>query len=265
MSRCSGCLHHNHSNSSVDPTQTARKNNAHRATFQQYELDNPFASGAFRWVAKGVYTEGKRAGEDCVCKWFKTGGVMESHFYDTDLAACNQAIHLITKWNAKRFVDRMIKINLPEVWTFDSNSGRNWAGRKVLQEPFIEQYQKFNSNTGWSDDSLPWPRVMQALSHFTYHVSNGQNLLCDLQGGIYSDGAVLTDPVVMSVNREYGPTDLGSTGISSFFSHHQCNEFCRSEWRKPRDRQQYHSKTAGTTMEHVPTRHSRAPMSNAYY
>ncbi len=264
-SRCSGCLHNHSNNTSVDPTQTARRNNAHRAEFQQYELDNPFASGAFRWVAKGVYTEGNRAGEECVCKWFKTGGVMESHFYDTDLAACNQAIQLITKWNAKSLIDRMIKINLPEVWTFDSNSGRNWAGRKVLQEPFIEEYQKFNSNTGWSDDSLPWHRVMQALSHFTYHVSSGQNLLCDLQGGIYSDGAVLTDPVVMSVNREYGPTDLGLTGISSFFAHHQCNEFCRPEWRKPRDRRQYHSKTAGTTMEHVPTRHSRAPMSDAYY
>jgi len=189
---------------------------------------------------------------------------MESHFYDTDIAASEQAVFLIAKWNAKRLIDKMIKINMPEVWTFDLHIG-SFSGRKVLQEPFIENYQKFNSNTGWSDDSLPWPRVMQALSHFSYHISNGQNLLCDLQGGVYQDGAILTDPVVMSIGREFGPTDLGATGISSFFAHHQCNEFCHSDWCKPRNQTPYYSKTAGTTMEHVPTRNSRMPMSNAYY
>ena len=214
-------------------------------------------------------SSGASAWRRCVCKWFKTGGVMESHFYDVDLEACNEAVQLITKWNTQRMIeDRMVKMNLPEVWTFDDQSGGTWAGRKVLQEPFIENYQKFNSNTGWSDDTLPWPRVMQALSHFTYHVSNGQKLLCDLQGGVYSDGVILTDPVVMSVNREFGPTDLGSNGISSFFAHHQCtHEFCRSEWRKPRNQTPYYSRMAGTTMEHVPTRNSRQPMSLAsnYY
>ena len=154
---------------------------------------------------------------------------------------------------------QMVQINLPEVWTFDSTSG-TWAGKKVLQEPFIINYQKFNSNTGWADESIPWARVMQALSHFSYHISNGQTLLCDLQGGVYQDGVVLTDPVVMSTTRQYGPTDLGSPGISSFFSNHTCNEFCRSNWRRPRDQQQYYRRSAGTTMEHVPTRATRPQM-----
>jgi len=263
-SRCSGCTHGVASSqqSSFDALQTARCNNSKEATFTQHALDNPFASGSFRWVAKGSYTIGDRAGQACVCKWFKTGGVMESHFYDTDIAACDVAVTLITKWNTKKLVNRIVMINRPSVWTFKLDSV--WPGRKVLQEPFIENYQKFNSNTGWADDSIPWARVMQALSHFTYHVSSGQNLLCDLQGGVYQNGVVLTDPVILSVNREYGPTDLGSDGISSFFAHHQCNEFCRSEWRKPRDRTQYFHRTAGTTMEHVPTQHSRQPMTYAH-
>lgn len=190
---------------------------------------------------------------------------MEGHFYDSDLEASQEAIRLITKWNARGLIDRMVKVNLPEVWTFDNHSGYQWAGKKVLQEPFIEKYQKFNSNTGWADDSIPWARVMQALSHFSYHSSNGQVLLCDLQGGVYNDGVVLTDPVVMSNtnSQKYGPTDLGSRGISSFFSNHQCNEFCRREWRKPRDQNRYHNPTAGTSMvnhRHVPTRQSRPHM-----
>lgn len=263
-SRCSGCVHGGGGAVVIDPAQTARRNNSNRATFTNDALDNPFASGSFRWVAEGTYTEGNRAGEACVCKWFKTGGVVESHFYNVDIEACNEAVRLISQWNSSRLVDRMVKINLPEVWTFQNGSRR---GRKVLQEPFIQDYQKFNSNTGWSDDSLPWPRVMQALSHFTYHISNGQKLLCDLQGGIYQDGVVLTDPVIMSVSRDYGPTDLGTLGISTFFAHHQCNEFCKSAWRKPHNPIPYYSRTAGTTMEHVPTRSSRQPMTHAqrYY
>ena len=97
--------------------QTARLNNASKARFENHALNNPFASGSFRWVAKGVYTEGNRAGEACVCKWFKTGGVMESHFYDTDIAASKEAVFLITKFNSKGCIDRMVKVNLPEVWT----------------------------------------------------------------------------------------------------------------------------------------------------
>jgi hypothetical protein len=264
ISRCGACAHQSQSFSQgiVDGTKTARINDAHHATFEQHELDNPFANGAFRWVAKGKYTEGNRAGEQCVCKWFKTGGVMESHFYDTDLKAADEAIRMVTLWNSEKFIDRMVRVNKPEVWTFLETCQPAWAGKKVLQEPFINDYQKFNSNTGWSDDSIPWSRVMQALSHFSYHVSSGQTLLCDLQGGVYRDGVILTDPVVMSQTKgTYGPTDLGTDGISTFFYHHKCNEFCKMAWQKPQHRAQYYARTAGTTMEHVPTRHSRNHMS----
>ena len=98
---------------------------------------------------------------------------------------------------------------------------------------------------------------MQAISHYSYHCSGGNFVLCDLQGGIYSDGIVLTDPAVLSRSGGYGPTDLGAAGISSFFSSHKCNKFCRSSWQKPRDQNRYHNPTKGTTMErrnkHVPT------------
>jgi hypothetical protein len=196
-SRCHACI--NPGSKKVDATQTARTNNATSATFTSHALDHPFAEGSFRWVAKGEYDRGNRAGEPCVCKWFKTGGVLEARFYDTDLSTVKEALRIITKWNSNNFVDKIVKINQPEVWTFKNDGRQDFAGKKVLQEPFIQSYQKFNSNTGWADDSTPWPRVMQAISHFSYHTSNGQSVLCDLQGGVYQDGVVLTDPVVCSV------------------------------------------------------------------
>ena len=39
-------------------------------------------------------------------------------------------------------------------------------------------------------------KTMQALSHYSYHFSDGQRLVCDLQGGHYGDYYILTDPVI---------------------------------------------------------------------
>ena len=38
--------------------------------------------------------------------------------------------------------------------------------------------------------------TMQALSHYSYHFSDGQRLVCDLQGGHYGEYYILTDPVI---------------------------------------------------------------------
>lgn len=276
LGRCHACVNGNfqqqgNSNAYIDRAcQSARRNNATTASFNNYALQNPFAEGGFRWVAKGTYTEGNRAGQACVCKWFKTGATFEAAFFDLDIKAGNKALEIIEAWNRNNLVDKLIQINIPEVWTFDSNcSLTNWAGRKTLQEPFIQNYQKFNSNTGWADDSTPWPRVMQALSHFSYHATNGQMVLCDVQGGVYADSVVLTDPVILSQTRCYGVTDLGSKGISSFFSNHQCNEFCRSHWKRPASQVRYFTPQPGTSMmhtgcaRHVPTRQSR-PLQTLY-
>jgi len=59
---------------------TARENQSGKATFSISDLQNPFASGAFRWVANGVYVDGSRDGKQAVCKWFKSGSTFEPHF-----------------------------------------------------------------------------------------------------------------------------------------------------------------------------------------
>lgn len=63
--------------------RTARTNNATRGVARN--MDDPFAEGAFRYLAKGEYTEGQCAGQDMVVKWFKTGPVFEAEFYDMEL------------------------------------------------------------------------------------------------------------------------------------------------------------------------------------
>jgi hypothetical protein len=100
-------------------------------------------------VAKGVYEIGERSGEPCVCKWFKSGTTLEEEFFADDIKAVDRALKLIEQFNAADLVDKVITLNIPEVWTFDSDSPL-MGDTKVLQEPFIANYQKFNSNSGWA-------------------------------------------------------------------------------------------------------------------
>ncbi|KAK7746218.1 hypothetical protein SLS62_009434 [Diatrype stigma] len=227
------------------------------ASFTKAALDNPFSQGSFRWVAKGTYVSGPRRGEACVTKWFKTGAVFESDYFTLDIKAVDKALEIVNRFNELGIVNKKVKINVPSVWVFQE--GTEWAGQHALSEPFIQNYQKFNSNTGWTDDSEAWGEVMQALSHFSYHVSGGQFVLCDLQGGIYQREIVLSDPVILSRNSDYGVTDLGPAGISSFFSQHSCNRYCRSNWTQPINPLRYFRPVAGTAMmrHSVATRDSR--------
>ena len=247
-SRCHQCVHGTScSNNNKAAPLTGRYNRSTRAEFTYYALNHPFAEGSFRHVAKGVYTTGERQGEPAVCKWFKKGFVYEEEFFSKDIKAVDKALHIVDNWNKSSFIGKTIRLNIPEVWVFED--GGKFGRSKVLQEPFIENYKKFNSNSGWMKDDVPWSRVMQALSHYSYHATGGQLVICDLQGGIYKDGAVLTDPVILSRSRTYGVTDLGPMGISTFFSRHECNEFCRSFWHRPKDQNAYYEKKQGTSME----------------
>lgn len=219
--------------------------NAPRGTDAQARFSNEhFAEGGFRHVYKGVYLSGPREGEECVMKEFKTGSVHEATFFEADVQAVKKATRmqrnvtprlaelgagqLIQKFNDANVVSKPVYLNEPEVW---SGSGGRIAGHKVLVEPMIRgTYFRFNSNTGYAE---PDTATMQALSHFSYHISNGQYLLCDLQGGRYDGFYILTDPVIHSKGKEFGGTDLGQEGIENFMAHHRCGRFCDPNWKLP--------------------------------
>jgi len=46
-------------------------------------------------VAKGTYDGGPRAGEPCVCKWFKSVHVVKASFFDLDIKAMDKAHDLV--------------------------------------------------------------------------------------------------------------------------------------------------------------------------
>lgn len=212
----------------------AVRNNASRMSYEKFII----GEGAHRYVKKGVYTEGERRGQPAVCKEFKTGEVFEEHYFKEDIRATRKAefiladfMNYIREHQSLKYSNIMIKINIPGIWESVA-----YPHAKCLVEPYIQNFKKFNSNTGASDPEF---KVAQALSHFSYHITGEECVLCDLQGGasfgfderqrVYT----LSDVVVLSKSRSYGATDLGEDGINNFFHHHRCNEFCNSTWRVP--------------------------------
>ncbi len=235
-----------------------RENLASRALISRDEV---YAKGGFKVVFLGEYTHGQRKGQKCVSKEFMDRQVYEEAFFAMELEVVKRAVRVVAKFNELRFIDRKIMINVPQVWMY---TGEEMNGTKSLIEPFIEDFEKFNSNSGWSGNGTAWHDVMQALSHFSYHMSGGFMVLCDLQGGVYADGVVLTDPVVLSRSQQLGPTDLGIDGILTFFARHKCNGYCRRDWARPASAEIHFPENVGTSMVHVKTEHGRNLMSKRY-
>jgi hypothetical protein len=183
--------------------------------------------GKYKHVTKGTYKSGAPAAD----KFLLTGTTFSSNCFLDDVRASEAALPYVAGFH--RYIDTStgfrggvsIKLNMPQVWTQIDGALK---GQKVLREPFIENFQKFNSNSGAADVTAT---VAQALSHYSYHTSDGTELLCDLQGGKIGDSYVLSDVVMMSMSKKYGNTDLGPTGIENWLHHHRCTQFCSSSWK----------------------------------
>ena len=118
----------------------ARRNNSTHAAIDTSEI---FASGTFKNVWAGHYDRGTRAGQKCVSKEFKTGSVYEAHYFDKEMEVIRRAQTMIDAWHDANIIQQKILLNTPEIWTYEESR------HKILVEPMIENYEKFNSNSGW--------------------------------------------------------------------------------------------------------------------
>lgn len=190
--------------------------------------EETIGEGKYKYVTKGEYDSN---GEPMATKFLKTGTVFSSNCFLDDIRASEAALPYVAGFidyidTVTVFRGRVsIKLNMPTVGTQTNGSLR---GQKVLCEPFILNFQKFNSNSGAAD---PTAAVAQALSHYSYHASDGAELLCDLQGGKVGNSYILSDVVVMSKGKVYGNTDLGVTGIETWLGAHRCTQFCCPGWK----------------------------------
>ena len=131
--------------------------------------DKIFSDGSFKNVYRAKYTEGQRAGEACVAKEMKSGSTWMASVFDNELKVVSRAVDIIEQFNNARVISRRILMNRPSVWQYDQHypewRAQGIAGASVLVEPLIENFEKFNSNSGWAAthrvDELGWTQVMQ--------------------------------------------------------------------------------------------------------
>lgn len=119
-----------------------------------------------------------------------------------------------------------LSCNLPVITHFyDSDTCH-----EILSECVIPEYVKFNSNSGWFlDDSSTPNLIVQALSHFSYVWSQGNMVICNLQGGIDKKQRkiLLSHPMIITPKGgAFGCGDSGTQGMFKFMKSHLCNRFC---------------------------------------
>lgn len=209
--------------------------------------DNYFAAGGIRLAFKGVlHGAGPRDNTFCVTKVFKSEYAKNFIDWAPDLAASKRA-----KGYAEHFAQNYypqlrnyisgheIEFLIPLIakmknissfkllWLFPILQDKRYVGiyEHVAIEPYIQgEYRKFNSNGGW-EDRMNY--LMSAFCHWTWSVSGKKYMVCDLQGVKSGNKYILTDPAIHSADREFGPTDLGVTGMCKVLEQHQCSYLCR--------------------------------------
>jgi len=207
--------------------------------------------GASRWAYPAEVKEGRYLGWDAgtklVVKVIKTSAYKEGvRMGDADIEAQRLTCDYAKEFNAEQKPTKngescRIHVRLGKLDTADGDKRENGVrrivkGEKMLVEQRIHgEYEKFNSNSGWTANNGLLPDF---FSHWSYAHSGGRLLICDLQGHKGRPGGpkygdqtyyyLFTDPAVMSVDKCYGCTDLGEPGIANWFTHHVCNDMCRT-------------------------------------
>merc|ERR1712232_1075958 len=156
------------------------------------------------------------------------------------------------QWYANKFAERQklnkpFKFAIPKVFkiTRDCSGGKFRKSDRVLVEPKLPgKWLKWNNNLDYVNVNAPGTnrgRVVQAFSHYTYHKSNGERILVDIQGTHGENGGeyLFTDPAFNTKKGGTSDTDRGQAGIRAFFSnykrHWPCssNKFCKAHWKMP--------------------------------
>ncbi len=148
-----------------------RRNNSESVTCDPCRI---IGTGTFKKVCLATYNDGVRRGSLAAVKHFKFPSVIEQSYFDHKMNIIKVSAALIDGFNKLGCLDKSVSISLnePQIW-WDLETRET-----CLIEPFIVNYEKYNSNTGWvNPDSKPWNSAMQALSHFSYHITKGNSFI----------------------------------------------------------------------------------------
>lgn len=127
--------------------------------------------GSFKRVYSGVYVEGRREGQPQATKELIHRTPHTSTVFYYDVIVAKVAAEIVEAWNVSNFINKHVVVTIPEIWVYTSKS--DVAGVTHLVEPFIKNFEKFNSNTGWvPSEQRRWSQVMQVRGSRPLHCSS---------------------------------------------------------------------------------------------
>ena len=192
-----------------------------------------FAEGASRRAYRAMrWKPAHKFGNKAVVKEYKDEYTWAQGDWDIAVAIYKEAKGLAAQFNTltgRNCPVYVVDYDVEEVITRDDN-GTPKLGEWVLVEDYLEGiFQKFISNSGWVKPQCSTSyKSMPAFAHWSWVHTNGKLMVSDLQGVCYGDKYILTDPCILSLNQEYGATDLALIGMGLFFMTHQCTDICRA-------------------------------------
>lgn len=216
---------------------------------------HPFDKGSVRLAYYGrlLHQEGsRRESEDLVVfKEFQHVPAIEDldrQRYMADLEVQTIAAKIAFEFNAglgtnttshdtmkvKFLMAKVVRIELDEFRVRFMSYEKRFRGVRPVMK-------KFTNNLNFVMDEAALPdeedkralRLAIAYSHFSYHITDGYLLVCDLQGirTVDTKGKptlLLTDPAIhCSKHLRFGKTNLHGDGFKGFFKQHRCNGYCR--------------------------------------
>lgn len=193
-----------------------------------HDLHHPTKKGTtFNHILARAH-DGRDTRQLCVLKWPREKHVVYCLYNHIELPVHvgHRVCYLLSKFYS------VVRRSTPWIILMNQPRPVDMHGEQRLVEPFVHNWHKFNSNAGYAASSTQsFNLLVQAFSHFSYHASHGEYIVCNAKGGVNfkQKKVILCNPVIATRGSGdvFGCTDNGETAIDSFFDNHKCNHFCK--------------------------------------
>ncbi|XP_075943012.1 alpha-protein kinase 1-like [Anarhichas minor] len=158
----------------------------------------------------------------------------EIQFHLKDVERQMTAQHYVTAFN-KSLYDKEV---MAQIFFIPSEAllilnGNQIAGCVTVEPYMLGDFVKLTNNTGKKDKHFQATEYGLAFGHFTYLLSDYQEVVVDLQGWVTANGkglTYLTDPQIHSTKTPKGPSNFAARGLRYFLEEQhgpECNGICQ--------------------------------------
>lgn len=158
----------------------------------------------------------------------------EIQFHLKDVERQMTAQYYVTEFN-KSLYDKEV---MAQIFFIPSEAllilnGNEIVGCVTVEPYMLGDFVKLTNNTGKKDKSFQATEYGLAFGHFTYLLSDCQEVVVDLQGWVTANGkglTYLTDPQIHSTKTPRGPSNFAARGLRFFLEEQhgpECNGICQ--------------------------------------